>query len=185
MAGFYSAVDTWNTWRRELANKDVRVAFAGIDFSEAPKDQIDFSAFEFGDGADFSGCRWPGINREESFDAFLPGRASFNCAAFGDMANFTGAAFGETASFTHAAFDHEVSFRGVAFGYQARFDNAAFGDEASFGGAAFGYRARFDNAVFGGGAFGHGVAFAPSMRICPEMALLGRTACHQQSPLSV
>jgi hypothetical protein len=39
----------WNTWRRDPANKDVRVTYVGIDFSKAPKDEIDFSWFEFGD----------------------------------------------------------------------------------------------------------------------------------------
>jgi hypothetical protein len=46
--------NAWNAWRRDPANKDVHVIFAGIDFSEAPRDRIDFSGFEFGDLADFS-----------------------------------------------------------------------------------------------------------------------------------
>src|ERR1700730_4719160 len=59
--------DVWNAWRRDPANKDVRVTFAGIDFSEAPRDgseapraELDFSGFEFGAGAGFSQCkgRW-------------------------------------------------------------------------------------------------------------------------------
>jgi len=50
--------DAWNAWRRDPTNKDVRVTFAGVDFSQAPKDQIDFSGFEFGDYADFSQCKW-------------------------------------------------------------------------------------------------------------------------------
>ena len=41
--------DAWNAWRRDPANKDIHVTFAGIDFSEAPRDEIDFSGFEFGD----------------------------------------------------------------------------------------------------------------------------------------
>ena len=53
--------DAWNAWRRDPANKDVRVTFAGVDFSESPRDEIDFSGFEFGDKADFSGCKWRGI----------------------------------------------------------------------------------------------------------------------------
>jgi hypothetical protein len=32
----------------------VYVTFAGADFSEVPKDKIDFTGFEFGDFADFS-----------------------------------------------------------------------------------------------------------------------------------
>src|ERR1700694_2906051 len=50
--------EAWNAWRRDPANNDVHVSFAGIDFSEAPMDQIDFSAFKFGDRADFSNCKW-------------------------------------------------------------------------------------------------------------------------------
>jgi hypothetical protein len=52
--------DEWNTWRRDPANKDVHVTFAGVDFSEAPRDRIDFSGFEFGDTANFSECKWRG-----------------------------------------------------------------------------------------------------------------------------
>jgi hypothetical protein len=50
--------DEWNAWRRDPANKDVRVTFAGVDFSEPPRDGIDFSGFEFGVHADFSKCKW-------------------------------------------------------------------------------------------------------------------------------
>jgi hypothetical protein len=57
--------EAWNAWRRDPANKGVRVTFAGIDFSEAPRDRINFSGFEFGDHADFSGCKWRGVDWEE------------------------------------------------------------------------------------------------------------------------
>jgi hypothetical protein len=48
--------DAWNAWRRDPANKDVRVTFVGVDFSQAPRDRIDFSGFQFGNEADFSFC---------------------------------------------------------------------------------------------------------------------------------
>jgi hypothetical protein len=48
--------EAWNAWRRDPANKDVHVTFAGIDFSEAARDKIHFPGFEFGDDAHFS--RW-------------------------------------------------------------------------------------------------------------------------------
>jgi hypothetical protein len=48
--------DEWNKWRGDPANKDVRVTFAGVDFSESPNDKLNFEGFEFGDDADFSGC---------------------------------------------------------------------------------------------------------------------------------
>jgi len=67
--------DEWNKWRRDSANKDVCVTFAGVDFSEAPNDKLNFEGFEFGDDADFSGCRWSRVkllDGPESCDG--PGR---------------------------------------------------------------------------------------------------------------
>jgi hypothetical protein len=105
--------DEWNKWRQ--ANKGVRVTFAGIDFSKAPRDEIEFSGFEFGDHADFSGCKWRGgVWQEiEEPEPFLPGRAFFTGAAFGHEAKFTGAAFGDQAKFTRATFRQgSVEFTG-------------------------------------------------------------------------
>src|SRR3984893_14562893 len=139
--------EAWNAWRRDPANKDVRVTFASIDFSEAPRDEIDFSGFEFGDEANFAGCRWRGLEWEEipkDPKAFKPGRACF-----------TGAAFGEGASFGSAVFDGRASFNGATFGDLATFVCAAFGIRASFTGADFG-----DNATFTGAAFGPAAIFA-------------------------
>src|SRR6476661_4172320 len=85
--------DAWNTWRRDPANKDVRVTFAGIDFSEAPRDKIDFSGFEFGDFANFSECKWRGLKEDSEEDyedsGFALGRAYFTGAIFGDSTIFT------------------------------------------------------------------------------------------------
>jgi hypothetical protein len=53
--------DAWNKWRRDPANKDIRVTFAGVDFSLGRRDQITFAGFEFGDHADFSRCKWRGV----------------------------------------------------------------------------------------------------------------------------
>ncbi|MGH6822609.1 MAG: pentapeptide repeat-containing protein [Methylocella sp.] len=152
--------DAWNAWLRDPANKDVRVTFAGIDFSQAPRDQIEFVGFEFGCGADFSGCKW---RSAESVLAIMPdgmrGGADFNGAAFGDGANFTGAAFGTRAYFTGAAFGDGANFTSAAFGYWAMFTGAAFGDEANFTGATFGDGAWFRDASFGDGANFTGAAF--------------------------
>jgi hypothetical protein len=113
--------DEWNKWRRDPANKDVRVTFAGVDFSVAPTDQIDFAGFEFGDQADFSGCKW-GVEKGLNVP-FAPGRARFAGAAFGIGANLIGATFGDQANFT-----------GATFGAWAAFCSAAFGDVTSFTG---------------------------------------------------
>jgi hypothetical protein len=101
--------DEWNAWRR-TANKDVHVTFAGIDSSEAPKDRIDFSGFEFGEGAGFSGCKWFGYYMGLDHDAFAPGRAYFTNAKFGSGANFSGAKLGYSATFTGAIFGDKADF---------------------------------------------------------------------------
>ncbi|HEX3495283.1 MAG TPA: hypothetical protein VHT48_07935 [Methylocella sp.] len=156
--------DAWNAWRRDPANKYERVTFAGVDFSEAPWDRIDFSGFEFGDFADFSKCKWPGVGRLEiggDLKKFAPGRACFTGAVFGGWASFAGAAlgygarcagavFGNSACFAGTAFGDKATFAGATFGAGANFAFAAFGLQVSFAGAAFGPYARFDNTFFKG-----------------------------------
>jgi hypothetical protein len=162
--------DEWNKWRQ--ANKGVRVTFARIDFSQAPRDEIDFSGFEFGDHADFSGCKWRGGEWQEieEPEAFVPGRASFVGAAFGHEAKFTGAEFGDQANFTRATFRHganftgadfgyAASFPGVHFGHRASFDRVNFGDRAKFTGATFADAANFTSAIFGDKASFDGATF--------------------------
>jgi hypothetical protein len=92
------------------------VTFAGVDFSDAPRDGINFARFEFGDRADFSGCKWRGLRWEEipvDAKAFWPCRAFFTGAAFGAFTNLIGAAFGAFTAFT-----------GAAFGVSARLERA-------------------------------------------------------------
>jgi hypothetical protein len=92
--------DAWNAWRHVPVNKDLPVTFAEIYFSEAPKDKIDFSGFEFGDNADFSVCKWRDIEWKEiqgDVQAFKPGRAHFVSSKFGRLAKFIGAVFGSSA----------------------------------------------------------------------------------------
>src|SRR5580704_4154011 len=121
--------EAWNVWRRDPANKDVRVTFARIDFSEAPRDGIDFSGFEFGNHADFSRCKWRGIPSIRGLKVFEPGnpnRAGFAGATFGYQAIFTGADFGDTADFAGATFDGWASFAEADFGDWANFVGATF-----------------------------------------------------------
>ena len=156
----------WNEWRR--ANEDVHVTFAGIDFSEAPRDEIDFSGFEFGEEADFSRCKWRGIVREVGArrgpDVFRPGRACFTGASFGDEASFEGATFGGWSNFTGAAFGGGAEFTGGTFGNWATFTGAVFGSLANFTGVVFGSLAIFSGAdlgaaIFNFAAFGGGANF--------------------------
>jgi hypothetical protein len=144
--------EAWNAWRRDPANTNVHVTFAGVDFSVPPRDQINFERFEFGDFADFSGCKWQGVTLRKfggNTKAFWVGRAYFVGAAFGGEANFAGATVGSSASFAGATFGSGALFIGAAFGSDACFDGASF-DEATFAGAALGHGARFDGAHFKG-----------------------------------
>jgi Pentapeptide repeats (9 copies) len=152
----------WNAWRRDAANKDVRVTFASVDFSEAPRDEIDFSGFEFGDRADFSRCKWRGLGRwviKDDPKAFRPGCASFSDATFGDWANFNYATFGDAASFNNANFGACAAFKNATFGRNPTFTNASFGlgnvanntsaNWTSFTSATFDHGANFNTAIFG------------------------------------
>jgi uncharacterized protein YjbI with pentapeptide repeats len=148
--------DAWNAWRRDPANEDVHVTFASIDFSEATRDEIDFSGFEFGDNADFSGCKWRGVKLEEAVRvaggfnaiAFRPGRAFFRGAAFGRKANVNRASFLDWAAFLDATFGQDTCFTDASFGEHAMLD-ASFGMFADFTGAVFGKGASFYGAAFG------------------------------------
>jgi uncharacterized protein YjbI with pentapeptide repeats len=109
--------DEWNKWRRIPANENTHVTFAVTDFSGAPKDKIDFSGFEFGEGADFSGCTLHG---------------AFTAAIFGDQANFARAQFYDRADFTDATFGDGADFTGAMFRVKTRFDRAHFKGTAAF-----------------------------------------------------
>jgi hypothetical protein len=165
--------DEWNKWRRDPANERERATFAGVDFSKAPLDTIDFSGFEFGHWVDFSGCVWRGVAWQFGGDwergygfgirfdpkAFRPGRPSFIGATFGSSARFINATFGEEAFFDGAIFDAHPSFFGATFGDGASFTKTTFGSWTSFCLATFGACARFDGTTFGGYATFNGAAF--------------------------
>jgi uncharacterized protein YjbI with pentapeptide repeats len=141
--------DAWNAWRRDPANKDVRVTFAGVDFSQAPRDEINFEGFEFGNDADFSKCMWRGPTFEDILKnpkgSVGTRFACFSFATFGDQANFSNAAF-----FGHRG----PSFFATTFGDSANFAGVNFSAGASFGLAVFSGSVRFAHTIFGayGGA---------------------------------
>jgi hypothetical protein len=85
--------DAWNAWQRDPANKDARVTFEAVDFSEAPKDRIDFSGFGFGHHANFSKRTWRGAEWRESED----NRETFISAALASPARPLGTAPDSTA----------------------------------------------------------------------------------------
>ena len=165
--------ETWNAWRDDPENADVRVTFAGVDFSESPLDEIDFAGFEFGDEADFSGCRWRDTLFRQVHNApntFKPGQASFENASFGAEANFRDVTFGEKPNFAGAKFGVCVDFAGSTFGNRTDFTGTIFdespdfagtnfGPWANFAGAKFGYGAGFTTATFGRSAIFTGTKF--------------------------
>ena len=169
----------WNTWRRDPANKDVHVTFADADFSEAPRDQIDFSGFEFGDDADFSKCKWRGIKMEEAVQV----AGGFNTTAFrAGQAFFRGAAFGQKANFNRASFHDWAIFLDASFGQDACFTGAAFGDNAILN-TAFGMFADFTGASFGG-CFEEGLRHGGLGAVVAEVARLSISASRRHPPLA-
>jgi hypothetical protein len=136
----------------------VRVTFEGIDFSVAPRGQINFSCFDFGNGADLSDCIWRGFNAiglealeiASNPDYFRPGCACFKAATFGFAANFDRVSFGSGASFCGATFDWVASFIGGTFGNDAKFNGATFRPLANFTGTTFGRGTEFYQTHFKG-----------------------------------
>jgi uncharacterized protein YjbI with pentapeptide repeats len=152
--------DEWNKWRHDSANNSVTVTFAGVDFSETPRNQINFSGFDFGQSANFSRCRWPGAKWKPLWaDGHSDGCACFAGAVFGTGANFTRVAFGSNANFKSATFGSEAIFKNATFGHRSSFLGS------TFGGPAFGFRGgKFPTtpvpgAIFVGAAFGDDADF--------------------------
>ena len=128
----------WNAWRGDPANKGVPVTFAGVDFSEAPRDQIDFSQFEFGaeENLNFSGCKWRGVKLPHCPNTFEPGLACFFSAFFGRSADFTSATFGDGADFMRLTSPARPSVTGdftdAMFRGESKFDETHFKGSAAF-----------------------------------------------------
>jgi hypothetical protein len=121
--------DEWNAWRGEHA--DVRVTLEGVDFSQTPRNQINFEGFDFGDEAKFSRCTWRGATAI-SHAVFFPGCAHFTSAIFGDACTFANAEFQGEANFTKAAFGDGADFTEANFRDEAKFDEAHFDGSVAF-----------------------------------------------------
>ncbi len=146
--------DVWNEWRARHSGEDdqtyIRVNFAKIDFVSV----IDFSGFNFGHGANFSGASFR--RRDANFCGAIFGReADFSGAKFtGSLlevceASFSGATFGAKANFSGAIFGDFANFSGATFGREANFSEATFDAEANFSGATFGALADLSAVTFG------------------------------------
>jgi hypothetical protein len=150
----HRGADVWNEWRARHSGEDdqtyIRVNFAKIDFVSV----IDFSGFNFGHGANFSGASFR--RRDANFCGATFGReADFSGADFtGSLferceANFSGSTFGAKSNFSGAIFGDFANFSGATFGARAKFSGATFGAEANFSGAIFGNFADLSGATFG------------------------------------
>jgi hypothetical protein len=145
--------DVWNKWRMDNTAEDpvvyIRATFADVDFREDQSSAIDFSRFNFGHSANFSGCHF-GDGPELADNArFVQGMAMFAGAIFGDEANFSGAIFGDRSNFCDSVFADEADFSGAIFGAHASFSDSTFGFGAHFVCSTFGSGANFSGSTFG------------------------------------
>src|SRR5688572_2483016 len=79
--------DAWNSWRAE--NSAIQVTFSRIDFRQPDLIDLDFSDFDFGDGAIFS-------------QTHLRPEMNFSNCRFGERADFLAAHFGDRVDFSSA-----------------------------------------------------------------------------------
>ncbi len=120
--------DSWNKWRSEfpayLSSDGEYINCANFHHSIFRDDPINFSMFDFGDGADFSNAK------------------------FQSKVNFNGAQFGSDTNFSRIEFRLDVGFFGAQFGNGVRFIDTYFLGHANFLGVQFGHDASFDGAKF-------------------------------------
>lgn len=136
----------WNAWRTCFPTESYGplgfnnfADFSDCDFNKIRTTNgfhINFSKFNFGDGADFSGTK-------------IPRNMSFNDATFGTNTDFSRAKIDDRASFKHAIFDAHVNFEETQFGDWIDFDHAKFTDSTTFTRCQFGAAIRFNGARFG------------------------------------
>jgi uncharacterized protein YjbI with pentapeptide repeats len=131
----------WNAWRRvfparwemvkhqgermpyEVSEWVNIVDFSKIDFTSDIDSRLsrlkNFSQFQFGNGANFSGSTWGA-------------HTDFRDAVFGDNANFERTEWGSRTNFENTRWGDWANFSGSKFGTSVRFDRATFGIEADF-----------------------------------------------------
>ena len=136
----------WNRWRE--GNPEIPVTFKGVAFrpqgwfpehgKRLYEPGVNFSGFEFGDAADFSG-------------AFLGDNASFIDASFGSFAKFSGATFGHMTYFIESAFGPLTNFSDATFSGAVYFDRAIFEGVIDFSCATFQSGTTFSEVIFGFG----------------------------------
>lgn len=165
--------EAWNRWRR--THSDVKVDFAGVDFTSDHYEHASFAGFEIGNSTSFEGAKFrDGISFNRAvfgdrayFDrAIFKGTADFNGAEFTGWANFAGAKFQDDCDFSGVTFRGEARFGGAGFERRSKFISTAFTERAHFHDATFGDSTSFEHAsflnlaIFGGAKFVGEASFA-------------------------
>lgn len=172
----------WNKWREEFPVRGdwpgpykncANFASQGICL-----EQVDFSEFKFGHGADFSDAKlWNGFFASAEFGhnarfigVQLEGRPCFDGARFGLEACFDRSEFAPYTSFSACEFDSRATFHSARFGESFNCGGAVFGDGAEFDWSHFDQFASFQGTLFQGCASFVGASFGSSADLSGLMA---------------
>lgn len=132
--------NTWNTWRTLFPprpsgffhHKNIS-DFSHTDFDNYQ--HLTFAHFIFGDGADFSYCKW------ERY-------ADFFSARWGDHCKFTGTDWGVRSTFDLVTIGDNSDFTGCHWGHDCAFDKATIGSNANFSNTYWNTRTYFNETHF-------------------------------------
>ena len=159
----------WNTWRKAFpVTGSVGNWQNSIDFSCHVDDGknypffIDFSNFEFGDGANFNRSKWPlsvnfkkckwgnycDLSRVEWGD-----RGDFLFAEWGECCNFNFSKWGSNTNFSQTRWGIFCTFIGSTWGDRCRFISSQWSKNCNFLGSSWGDDANFNGAKWGQGAY--------------------------------
>lgn len=160
--------DAWNSWRYEfpaIEQPNAEPYLNRADFSKQnlSSTSINFSEFDFGDNATFTGAEFGsnsstftesrfGINTSFATASF-PHGAWFKGSTFNGFTSFDWASFQGSIVFSNVAVNGGISFQGALFAELSYFEEANFRGIAIFVGASFGRSANFNRARFESGAF--------------------------------
>ncbi len=176
--------EIWNSWRAdfptELDPSNGKWTRAVRWHQENPSQhvslaehRVDFSGFEFGDGADFFGQQFPSSGGHVKFENSRFGDgARFDSARFGAGVTFKGAHFGRNASFAYVALNSDDQTKNTTDWIS--FENAQFGDGARifYVTCQWGHGIdKMPEVSFKGVRFGDGVRFALHSNSTPFRSL--------------
>ncbi|MBI6571898.1 hypothetical protein LN426_14575 [Pseudomonas syringae] len=143
----------WNTWRTlfpampygHFHYKNIS-DFSCTDFNDHKK--IEFSGYIFGDGADFSYCKWE--RYADFFKAEWGDHCKFVGTDWGVRSTFDLAVFGDNCDFTGCCWGHDCAFEKATIGSNAKFSNTYWSDRTYFNETHFGSSVNFDFSIWSG-----------------------------------